>query len=258
MYGDNRQQYGHNDLSHYDRNQDDEFGYSEDTKLCNDLDIVIRHGFIRKVFSIVAAQLLFTSLIALPFYLNGQYLRTEGAGSLSVILILVSVLTIGLMCYMSCNPQVGREYPKNYIILALITGGMGCMVGVATIAYTAQSILLCAGMTAVITFCLMGFAMQTKVDFTGAGPYLFAALICLTLFGFVLMFIHSQIAHTVYAAGGALLFSFYLIYDTQLIVGGNNKKHQFGLDDYVFAALTLYLDIINLFLYLLELFGDRR
>ena len=47
-------------------------------------------------------------------------------------------------------------------------------------------------------------------------------------------------------------------YDTQLIVGGAHKKHQFGVDDYVFAALNIYLDIINLFLLLLQLLQDRR
>ncbi len=38
----------------------------------------------------------------------------------------------------------------------------------------------------------------------------------------------------------------------------DGKKVQISPDDYVFAALNLYLDIVNLFLYLLRLFGDRR
>ena len=58
--------------------------------------------------------------------------------------------------------------------------------------------------------------------------------------------------------GGCLLFSCYIVYDTQLIVGGQHKKHQFGVDDYVFAALNIYLDIINLFVYLLRLLNSRR
>ena len=56
---------------------------------------------------------------------------------------------------------------------------------------------------------------------------------------------------------GAIIFSFYIIYDTQLIIGGEHKKYQFDVDDYVFATITLYLDIINLFLYILDLL-DRR
>lgn len=50
----------------------------------------------------------------------------------------------------------------------------------------------------------------------------------------------------------------YIVYDTQLIVGGAHKKHEFGVDDYVFAALNLYLDIINLFIFILSIINDRR
>jgi hypothetical protein len=48
----------------------------------------------------------------------------------------------------------------------------------------------------------------------------------------------------------------YLVYDTQLIVGGNHRKHQFSIDDYAMAAICLYIDIIQLFL--MFLCGRRR
>ena len=60
-----------------------------------------------------------------------------------------------------------------------------------------------------------------------------------------------------YGAAGALVFSLYLVYDTQLMLGG---KHKYALspEEYIFAALNLYLDIINLFLYLLSIFGGGK
>ena len=61
----------------------------------------------------------------------------------------------------------------------------------------------------------------------------------------------------IYAGTGALLFGGYIVYDTQLIIGGKHRN-KFAIDDYVFAAINIYLDVINEFLYLLELFGDRR
>lgn len=66
--------------------------------------------------------------------------------------------------------------------------------------------------------------------------------------------------HTVYDIVGILVFVVYIIYDTQLIMGemGGHKKHQFSVDDYAFAALNLYLDLINLFLHLLHLLGKKR
>jgi len=56
---------------------------------------------------------------------------------------------------------------------------------------------------------------------------------------------------------GVLLFTFFIVFDTQMIIGGNHKV-QFSIDDYCFAALNLYLDIINLFLHILALLGDRK
>jgi len=227
-------------------------------KLGPDLDIAIRHGFIKKVFTIVAAQLALTALIALPFQIfHNEAVQFLGGGG-SVLVWIVLAVTFGLMCYMSCYPQVGRKYPTNYLILGGITVGFGILTGIITLQYTAVSVIMVAATTAAITAGLTFFAMQTKYDFTGFGPYLFAACLGLMIFGFILMFFHSQIARTIYSVCGAILFSFYIIYDVQLIVGGNNKKHEFGVDDYVFAAINLYVDIINLFLYLLELFGERR
>ena len=56
---------------------------------------------------------------------------------------------------------------------------------------------------------------------------------------------------------GALLFSAFIVHDTQLIVGG--KKRQFDTNDYVLGAMSLYMDIVNLFLaYLLRLFGELQ
>lgn len=61
----------------------------------------------------------------------------------------------------------------------------------------------------------------------------------------------------VYASIGALLFSFYLVYDTQLMLGGKHK-YSISPEEYIFAALNLYLDIINIFLYILTIIGIAR
>ena len=57
--------------------------------------------------------------------------------------------------------------------------------------------------------------------------------------------------------GGALIFSCYLVYDTQLMMGG---KHAYSLspEEYIFAALNIYLDIVNLFIYILLIFTGGR
>ena len=58
------------------------------------------------------------------------------------------------------------------------------------------------------------------------------------------------------SSGGALLFSFFIVYDTQIMVGGDHK-YALCPEEYVFAALNLYLDVINLFLHILRLMNRR-
>ena len=87
------------------------------------------------------------------------------------------------------------------------------------------------------------------------GMYLYIGLIVLMMMGLFTFFLPGL--QLLYSGAGCLLFSFYLVYDTQLILGGKHKKYQFGVDDYVFAALNLYLDIINLFIYILSILSDR-
>jgi len=237
--------------------------YNEDQPLRGEtldekLDVEVRHGFIRKVFGILTVQLLFTTLIATPFVVYYAAARTFIMHN-QALFVLASILPLAIICCAICNPSMMRTYPQNYVFLSLITLSMGLTVGVICVQYTAQSIVLAAGMTTAICGSLIVFAMQTKHDFTGFGPYLFTLLCVFVFTGLLLVFFpYSRPVEIVYSSLGVLLFSFYLVHDVQMIVGGKHHQQKFMLDDYCFAALTIYLDIINIFLYLLRLFGDRR
>ncbi|XP_023224662.1 protein lifeguard 1-like [Centruroides sculpturatus] len=81
-------------------------------------------------------------------------------------------------------------------------------------------------------------------------------MIVLIIFGFVAIFLpHNRILNLVYASIGALLFSLYIIFDTQLMLGGK-LKYAISPEEYIFAVLNLYLDIINLFLMILQIFAN--
>jgi len=91
------------------------------------------------------------------------------------------------------------------------------------------------------------------VDFSFMGPMLFAGLWAMIMFGFIQMFFHpGPVAQTIYALLGSFLFSAYIVYDVQLLIA------RLSLDDYIWASITLYLDIINLFLYILQLLGRSQ
>lgn len=215
-------------------------------------------GFVRKVYSILSVQLLLTAVIAYPIMNKGQRWFAEH------IALFYAVMALQVVCMlaMTCCSGTLRTFPQNYIFLFVFTATEGVLVGLICAGYTGASVAMAALMTMIIFACLSAYAWTTKEDFTGAGPYLMCALFTLFSVGMVMMImslcgIHTPWMNTVYSGCGALIFSFYIVYDTQLMIGGGHKV-AFSIDDYCFAALNLYLDVINLFLYLLEIFGKKK
>ena len=66
-----------------------------------------------------------------------------------------------------------------------------------------------------------------------------------------------QYANIAYASLGAVLFGLYLVFDTQMMLGG---KHKYSLspEEYIYAALNLYIDIINIFLFILSIVQSSK
>ena len=159
-----------------------------------------------------------------------------------------------------CCIENARTFPRNYMLLTVFTVAEGFFLASYCVFSQAGTVLLAAGMTTAITVALSLFACQTTIDFTGMGSYLYAALWTLILFGFAMSFFGDMVPgmQKLYLGGGVLLFSFYIVYDTQLIVGGKHKKMTIGLDDYVIAALAIYLDIINMFMFILAILNGER
>lgn len=218
----------------------------------------VRMGFVRKVYGILTAQLLLTVVIGLPF----QFLTVEIIESLMWMYLLSMVLLVATMCSMCCCAENLKTYPTNYAFLLVLTVCMGVMVGFGGAMYSWQSVVLAAGITVGIFICMTMYAWNTTTDFTGYGPYLMGAVFALLVMGLALCMlslcgVFIQWVYMLYNLLAVLLFTFYIVFDTQIIIGGRHEV-EFSIDDYCFAALTLYLDIINLFLHLLSLLGDRR
>lgn len=209
----------------------------------------IRKGFIRKVYLILTVQLAITmAFIALFVYSEPAKLWTVNNPWIATtsFIVMFAVLII-----MACCGEIRRKTPHNFIFLGLFTVAQGLMLGIFTIRYEAQEVFTAVGLTCAICFGLTLFSLQTKWDFTMMGGFLFVGLLIVFLFGLIVAFFPGSVASSVYSACGALLFSFYLVYDTQMMMGGN---HQYSIspEEYIFAALNLYLDIINIFLFILR------
>lgn len=98
--------------------------------------------------------------------------------------------------------------------------------------------------------------MLTRDDFATGWGILIGIIAPFILFGIFAWIAWIPILHNLYCALGAALFAIYLVIDTQLIVGGG--RYELSMDDYIAGALLLYIDIIQIFLYILSALGNSN
>lgn len=216
----------------------------------------IRMAFIRKVYLILMIQLFFTAAVVVFFVVHEptklwvQQHSWIYWPSYGVFLVTYIVLV--------CCPSVRRKWPVNFICLAIFTVALTYMAGMVSSFYNTLSVVVAMGITAAVSLAISIFACQTKWDFTKCGGILMAGSIALFVFGIVCIiwyatFGPNRILHCVYGGVAALLFSMFLAYDTQMLIGG--RKYELSPEDHIFGALQLYLDIVYLFMIILSLFG---
>ncbi len=103
-------------------------------------------------------------------------------------------------------------------------------------------------LTTVAFGSLSVFAMNTKRDFSAMGKMLFISLIVIIVAGLINIFLHSPMMQLVIASISSILFSAFILYDTQNILKGRYETPIEG-------AIALYLDFLNLFISLLQILG---
>ncbi|XP_047534777.1 protein lifeguard 1-like [Vanessa atalanta] len=215
----------------------------------------IRRGFIRKVYSILMCQLLVTMGVIALFIFHEPtkvFVRNN-----SYLFWIAFVVLFVCLIAMACCTELRRQTPVNFIFLAIFTCAQSFLLGVTAGVYDASEVMIAVGITAAVCLGLTLFAFQTKFDFTVMGGALVAASMILLVFGILAIIFRSNILNILYAAAGALIFSLYLVYDTQLMMGGKHK-YSISPEEYIFAALNLYLDIVNIFLFILTIIGMSK
>lgn len=217
--------------------------------------IKIRAAFVRKVFGIVCLQLLITfSIVAVCSFVEPlkRYIQAN------VWVYITSIITFFVIYFvLVCSSKAARKVPLNYIFLLILTLAMSFMFGVTASFYDTLTVVVAFGITMVVTFAMILFSLQTKYDLTKRLYLpLMAGLMCLLMFGFLSIIFRSQVLSIMYASIGALIFSLFIAFDIQLIVGG--KRISLSEEDYVFGALMLYMDIVQVFVMMLYLVGVVR
>mmetsp|Transcript_8051 Transcript_8051/g.21445 ORF Transcript_8051/g.21445 Transcript_8051/m.21445 type:complete len:249 (+) Transcript_8051:55-801(+) len=215
-------------------------------------ETIVRQGFIRRVFGLLALQLALTAGVSAAFIYsppvrgfvasNPWTLWTALGGSLVLVLLL------------SFSQTARRKHPWNMLSLFAFTACEALLVGTVCATYQANVVLLAVGVTAATVSALALFALNTKMDLTMMGGSLLGLLFTLLFASILQAFIHVSWLQWAISVGGATLFSAYLVFDIQLLMGEGAVS--ISPDEYVFGALTLYLDVLNLFLYLLQIINE--
>lgn len=227
-------------MSLYDRN----YASSSEHEVAGEYSQSALSTFIKQTYQLFAASLLAASVGAYV----GLYssLGATVAGNYWLFVILELGLLVGLMF-------AKRKAGLNLILLFAFTfisgltltpilGRTFAMPGGAAI--VAQAFTL----TTVAFGGLSVFAMNTKRDFTTWGKMLFITLIVLLVAMLLNLFFKSPIFQVALSCISAVLFSAYILYDTQNIIRGNYETPIEG-------AVDLYLDFLNLFVSLLRILG---
>ncbi len=166
---------------------------------------------------------------------------------------------IGLILAMSFGAKrmnAGTLQALYWLFVAL----MGVGLSVALLAYTGVSVTRVFFITAISFGGLSLYGYLTKRDLSVFGTFLMMGIVGLLIAGVVQIFVQSAALHFVYSAVGVLLFAGMTAYDTQSIKNTYFQVKGSGSEDAsaIMGTVRLYLDFINLFMFLLQFLGVRR
>jgi FtsH-binding integral membrane protein len=177
--------------------------------------IDIRNAFVRKVYSILTAQLIATAALStISFYSSGFKLWIQT----NPWMLFVSLF--GALGFMFATYWKRRSYPANLLFLGGFTLLEAYAVAVVTSFYEAKIVLEAVVITGALFAVLTLFACQTKYDLTSWYGVLYGSLWFLIIFGLVAMFFPGTWMDLAYAGMAAVLFSAYIVSYHPPRVGG--------------------------------------
>lgn len=239
-------------------------GYSMPAAADMSVDAGLR-SFMLGVYNKLALGLALAGALAwtvgnVPAVTSLLYTQTAEGFSMTILGMVLQflplVLIFGSMFFMK-NPTAGGTSLLYWAVVA----SMGASLGWVFLRYTGSSVASTFFITAASFGGLSLFGYTTKKDLSGFGSFLIMAVIGLIIASIVNIFLGSSMLYWIITYAGVLIFSGLIAYDTQRLkmtyyaIGGD--KNAMGVAT-SFGALTLFIDFVNLFLFLLRIFGGNR
>ena len=150
-----------------------------------------------------------------------------------------------------CSYKAARTAPLNSVLLGIYTAAHAYLVGAVIPQYEAEIVVAAALCTIAMFVGLTAYACFTKTDLTAMGGFLCTLTMMLFMFFILNWILRIKMLHLLLVLAAIALLSIWIVYDTQIIVGGKHRRYQLEVDDYIIGALIIYSDILTLFLYIL-------
>ena len=219
-----------------------------------DIDVGLRQYMLR-VYNYMGAGLALTGVVAYVAMASGFY-QAIYRTPLFWLLVIAPLGLVLLLGFRIQNMSLGSAQATFWAYAGL----MGVSLGGIFLVYTGVSIATTFFITAAMFLGMSLYGYTTGRDLTQFGSFLFMGLIGIVVAGLVNIFLASPGLQFAISVVGVIVFTGLTAWDTQRI-----KEMYFAGDDDVIAgkkaimgALALYLDFLNLFMMLLQLFGQRR
>jgi len=218
------------------------------------------HPLLRNVYALMTMGLLVTTLVA---YLTANTPALRGLLSYPLVVFgafIVQLMLVGTLAVAVRKLSVGAATA----IFFLYAAANGFTLSMILLMYELGTLTLAFVSTSALFGAMTIVGLTTRLDLTKWGTFLFMGLIGLVIAMLVNFFLRSSAFDLIISVIGVLLFTGLTAYDTQKIVrmasdpaiqaGGSDLMRKLS----VLGALSLYLDFLNLFLFILRLMGRRR
>jgi len=161
--------------------------------------------------------------------------------------IVFTLLGLVPLIYLSKNRNTAAAVPAMLTFTGLSGLGLGpTLTHYLNLPGGSGTVMTAAVLTTAVTLALTAYVHKSGRDFTRMGGFLFAGLIVVLLASVAALFVPAMQAGV--SAVAALLFSGFILFDTSRLIRGEE-------DNYVMAACSMYLNVLNLFLSILQLLG---
>ena len=199
---------------------------------------------LRNTYSLLSMTLLFSALT------SGLSMALGVGHGLALVANLVAIGLIWFVLPRTANSAAGLG------VVFAITGLLGVGLGPMLTQYLklpngSETVMMALGGTGVIFLGLSAYALTTRRDFSFMGGFLFVGMLLVLGASLLNIFLQMPVMSLVIPGAVVLLMSGFILFDTSRIING-------GETNYVMATISLYLNIFNLFVSLLQLLGIAR